>query len=210
MMGAAPPVNLGGEPAYGMTTTGPFDALSDEALMRLVQDDRQDAFAALMRRYEGPVYNFLRRMAGSPDDAADLYQETFLRVYAHRRRYQGGRPFRPWLYRIAANLASDRNRKRRRRPTVALEARPGHAARDVANGHSGPAERAAEREMADALAAAVASLPEKHRAVFLMARYQGMPYADIATALRIPVGTVKSRMNHAVKRLLADLGDWLP
>ncbi len=80
----------------------------DEELMAAVQDGDEHAFTTLVTRYERPLYGYLRRLVRSSTEAEDLFQEAFLRVYAHRRRYKRGHPFRPWLYRIATNLARDR------------------------------------------------------------------------------------------------------
>jgi RNA polymerase sigma-70 factor (ECF subfamily) len=187
------------------------DGPPDEALMLAVQRGDRAAFETIVRRYERRLYSFILRMVRRPQDAEDLAQEAFLRVYAHRARYCAWRPFRPWLYRIAANLCRDHGRRRRVRKALSLDA-PAAASGDdsarplgesVADAAAGPEATAAAREQVEALERAVAALPETHRAVFLMARYEGLAYADIARALGIPEGTVKSRMNTAVRRLLA-------
>jgi RNA polymerase sigma-70 factor (ECF subfamily) len=182
---------------------------SDESLMALWLDGHDAAFTVLIRRYEKPLFNFLRRMAGDASDAEDLFQEAFLRVHQYRRRYRAGAPFKPWLYCIAANLCRDRLRYRTRRPSVSLEAPLGETGSNLgdqipARGEAtdSPARRA---ETEARLEAALAALPVKHRTVFLMARYEEMPYDAIAGALKIPVGTVKSRMNKAVKCLMESM-----
>lgn len=183
----------------------------DESLMALWLDGHENAFAVLVRRYEKPLFNFLRRMAGNAGDAEDLFQETFLRVHQHRRRYRAGAPFKPWLYCIAANLCRDRLRYRARRPSVSLDAPIGESGDALGNQFTAPGENAdgpARRAETQArLERALATLPVKHRTVFLMARYEDMPYEEIANALGIPVGTVKSRMNKAVKCLMKALDD---
>ena len=171
--------------------------------------DRADAFAALVRRYERPLYVYAKRMLGSADEAEDVFQETFLRVHLNLERFRQGAPFRPWLYQIATNLCRDRLRWWRRRPQVSLYAPrggdpgAGTVADAVAAPGAGPDQRAREAELSARLEKAVAQLPVKQRAVFLMARYEGLPYGEIASALGIPLGTVKSRMNTAVQRLLS-------
>ena len=95
---------------------------TDEELMRRAAHGDEDAFALLVRRYESPLYGYLRRMLGNGADAEDAFQETFLRVHQHRSRYRQGAPFRPWLYQIATNLCRDRLRSRRRHPQVSLDA----------------------------------------------------------------------------------------
>jgi RNA polymerase sigma-70 factor, ECF subfamily len=188
------------------------DIPSDEALMAQVIEGDDDALATLIHRYEGPLFNYARKMLGNASDAEDVFQETFHRVHQHRRRFWRGSRFRPWLYRIATNLCKDRLRCRKRRPEVnasALE-RDGEwdGSDPVARRPSesmAPDEKAAANELADHMATALANLSVKHRAVFLMAPQDGMPYEEIAKTLRIPTGTVKSRMNKAVNQLMAAL-----
>jgi len=184
---------------------------SDEALIAQSRRGDAQAFAQLMRRYERPLFNYLRRMLGNGGEAEDMFQETFLRVHTHLDRFREGAPFRPWVYQIATNLCRDRLRYWRRRPHVSLDA-PSNAASDaraladrLPAREADPEAAACAAETAARLEAAVARLSAKHRAVFLMARYEGLPYEEIAKALRVPVGTVKSRMNTAVKELFAAL-----
>jgi RNA polymerase sigma-70 factor (ECF subfamily) len=187
-------------------------APSDEDLMRRAQQEDRAAFTMLMRRYERPLFNYLARMIGARADAEDLVQESFLRVHRHRDRYREGHPFRPWLYRIATNLAKDHLRYHSRRRHASLDAPvAGDADRllgdALADPGAGPRAIAEAAELQARLEAAVQSLPVKHRTVFLMARYDNMPYDEIARTLRVPVGTVKSRMNKAVNLVLRAVED---
>ncbi|HUW61387.1 MAG TPA: sigma-70 family RNA polymerase sigma factor [Candidatus Bathyarchaeia archaeon] len=181
----------------------------DAVLVDRARSGDADAFAALVRRYERPLYAYARRMLRSADEAEDVFQETFLRVHLHLDRFREGAPFRPWLYQIATNLCRDRQRWWRRRPQVSLDsARGGQPdaptyADTLAAPDPGPDRLAREAEAAERLENAVARLPVKQRAVFLMARYDGLSYDEISKILSIPVGTVKSRMNTAVNSLLA-------
>jgi len=192
----------------------PPDEASDERLIEQCRTGRRDAFETLVRRYEKPLYNYIRRMISNAPDAEDLFQETFLRVYKHLEKFRTDAVFRPWLYQIATNACRDHLRRRRRWPTVSLDA-PGQTdgvalVDRTASPTANPSQLAGESELAERLGAAVDRLPVKHRAVFLMARYDGMPYDEIARALRIPVGTVKSRMNKAVRVLLTELEEVAP
>jgi RNA polymerase sigma-70 factor (ECF subfamily) len=186
-----------------------LDNRTDEELIDLCREGHSAAFEVLVRRYEKRLFNYIRRMVSSAADADDLFQDTFLRVYKNLHRFRAGSPFRPWVYRIATNICRDHLRRRGRRPAVSLDAPAGpdgpsmldQMEAPVAN----PSEAAREAELRERLADAVDRLPVKHRAVFLMARYESLPYEEIARALRIPVGTVKSRMSKAVHLLLAEL-----
>ena len=183
---------------------------SDEALLALGDDA---GFERLVRRYERRLFNYARRVLGNSADAEDVVQETFLRVYGHRHRFRAGAAFRPWVYRIATNVCRDVLRKKKRRPTVSLDAGRGADGESaglgerMASGGPDPAAAAVGSETAARLAAAVEALPLKQRSVFVMARYDGLPYAEIAKALKVPVGTVKSRMNTAVNALMAAVGE---
>lgn len=182
---------------------------SDEALMERVRRGDESALAELIRRYEQPLFNYIAKMLGNRTDAEDIFQETFLRVHLHGNRFWFNAPFRPWVYRIATNLCKDRLRYRKRRPEVpasvlANEDWPDPLAHWEEH-RARPDEAAQVRERADAMKRALADLSIKHRAVFLMAHQEGLSYQEIARALRIPVGTVKSRMNKAVAQLLAVL-----
>ncbi len=194
---------------YREASDGATPAPSDEVLMALVKEGDESALADLLHRYEAPLFNYARKMLGNAADAEDVFQESFLRVYQHRARFRPGAPFRPWLYRIATNLCKDKLRYRKRRPEISVSSlsRPGEEmGHDPLSKKAGetiqPDEAAIAGELAARMETALASLSVKHRAVFLMAHQEGLSYAEIATALRIPTGTVKSRMNKAVRQLM--------
>ncbi len=184
--------------------------------MAAVCDDTPAAFDALVRRYETSLFNYACRLLDNREDARDVFQETFLRVYRHRARYRRGAPVRPWIYRIATNLCRDRLRARRRRPAVSLDASASSNSASkplretLADNRSDPAADARAGEVEARIRAALQKLPIKQRSVFVMARYQDMPYNEIARALFVPVGTVKSRMNKAVGFLMNELKDLAP
>lgn len=170
----------------------------DTVLMARAGQGDQHALAQLVKRYEKPLYNYILRMSGQHANAEDLFQETWLKVYRFRERYQEGKAFKPWLYQIATNVCRDWGRKRGRAKEVSLETVEGSlhiASRET------PLHQAQQHELAEALHHAIAELPEKQRSVFWMARYDEMTYDEIALTLDIPVGTVKSRINHAVRKL---------
>lgn len=173
------------------------------------------AFEQIVRRYEAPLFNFLRRMTGNAAEAEDVFQETMLRLYRSRDQYDPACPVRPWLYRIAANCCCDRLRYLRRRLAVSLDShggpeRDGSPLADrIPDGNAAPDAQVREAEVRERLERAVAKLPMKHRTVFLMARYEEMPYEAIGEILGIPIGTVKSRMNKAVRLLMNELKEYL-
>ncbi len=177
--------------------------------MRRTMAGEREAFDALVHRYERPLYGYLYRMLGNAEDAQDAFQEAFMKAYAHRARFRRGAAFRPWLYAIATNCCRDRLRRRRHRRALSLNARgPDDTValgERLAAHNPGPDAAAQAAETAQRLEAALERLPVKQRAVFVLARYEGLAYKDIAHALRIPVGTVKSRMKKATDFLMREI-----
>lgn len=183
--------------------------LSDEALLELHLEGCETAFALLLQRYERELYSYLRRMVVEPTLAEDVFQNTFFQVHQKRHLYASGRPFRPWLYTIATNQAIDalRRNQRHQRPSLDNEAETGKGSANgtlldvlasVAPDPHDAAERSERREL---IRRSVDTLAEHLRAVVVLSYYQGMKYKEIAEILDIPVGTVKSRLHAAIKRL---------
>ncbi len=178
---------------------------SDEALVLRLRAGDGAALRALMERYRGPLFGYLARMLGSAEDADDLFQEAFLRVLRHADRFDGGRRFRPWLYAIATNLVRNTWRARGHRDAASLD-RPveedgASLAALLAGPAAPPAEGAARAEAAAAVREAVGGLPEKGRDALVLFYFQGLSYDEVAQALDVPLGTVKSRIHNAVARL---------
>jgi RNA polymerase sigma-70 factor (ECF subfamily) len=185
------------------------DANPDEQLMLRCRRGDEEAFAALVRRYERELYGYLRRYLGDNALAEDVFQNTFLQVHLKRSQYDEGRPVRPWLYTIATRQAIDALRRQGRHQAVSLEqAREEDAGGEVLTlmegleGRDlGPPDHAEAEERRLLVRAAVDRLPDFLRQVLLLAYYQGLKYRDVADALGIPVGTVKSRLHAALARL---------
>lgn len=175
---------------------------SDGELMAQTCQGNRHALSILVKRYEKPLYNYILRMSGQHANAEDLFQETWLKVYRFKDKYKPDRAFKPWLYQIATNVYRDWGRKKGRAHEVPLES---VEATQSAPNRDNPSHASQRHELAVALKQAVEALPEKQRAVFWMARYEGMSYEDIAQSLEVPIGTVKSRMNHAVRQLRVSL-----
>ena len=165
----------------------------DHELMELIRCGDEDALAALVRRHQAPLLNFFRRLGVGTHDAEDLVQETMVRVFRCRHRYAHRAKFTTFLYRIARHAWIDRWRKANRRPLL----------EQAAGAEAEPADATSARRMGDRLDAptALGRLPEKLRTVIVLSIYQGLPYEEIAKTLRIPVGTVKSRVFLAMERL---------
>ena len=168
----------------------------DEELFLKFLDGEKDMFAALVKRYERPLTNFIYRLLGNKAEAEDVFQETFLRVYEKGGRFKGERKFRPWLYKIALNLARSSLRKRHRRRRL-----ENAAARDLAEVNFSSTHETERMETAAIIKKAVGRLPPRQKEVFVLYQYQGLSYQEIAQVLNRKLGTVKSQMHFALKNL---------
>ena len=168
----------------------------DEELVRLAAGGDEDAFAALVRRYEDKVYGLALRVLDSPEDAADAAQEAFLSAWRGLPAFRGEAGFSTWLYRLTMNAAVDSlRRNRRQRGQLSLD--DGERAPDLADGGPGPQERAEHAELREAVAAGLTQLSDDHRQVLVLREVRGLRYEEIAQVLALDLGTVKSRIARA-------------
>ncbi len=189
--------------------------MDDVGRMLAVKAGDLSAFEALVRTYQRPLTAFFDRLLNNPPLAEEFAQEVFCRIYQHREDYEAKASFPTYLYRVAKNLWIDHIRHRASAPrTLSLDVRDPEtdeplSAQVPGGGVPDPSQPMMERERAAAVRAAVASLPEKLRLVFVMGEGQGLSHLEISEALEIPVGTVKSRMHAAVLQLRTDLSSLL-
>jgi len=177
---------------------------SDEQLMTAVMVGDQVALAALVTRHHSPLLGYLYRLVGGDQQLAeDLVQETLLHVL-RQRTYQADRPFKPWLYRIATNLARDYFKSAAVRK-LWREGDEEEALLHLYDSEPSPEERALAAEQDSEVRAALTQLGEEYRVVLVLRFYQGFSLQEIAETLRIPLGTVKSRLSVGVHRLRAIL-----
>ncbi len=174
------------------------DGRCDEALMAAVSAGEQAALAALVERYHAPLLGYLYRLTGGNRPLAeDLVQETFLGLL-RRSGYQPHRPFKPWLYAVATNLARDHYRSAAvRHGTMDVDG----LSHDVQDTAAGPEERAIVAEEGYAVACAIARLGDEYRTVVLLRFYNGLSLREIAETLGVPLGTIKSRLSVGTRRL---------
>ena len=171
---------------------------TDEQLMAQVMRGDASALAPLVERYHGPLLGYLYRLTnGNRPLAEDLVQDTFVRVM-RQASFQAGRPFKPWLYAIATHLAYDHFRSAAARRTTALDDAPRAEPIDPAPGPEVLAQAASQGRQ---VAAAIGQLSEEYRAALLLRYYGGASMQEISAALRIPLGTVKSRLSVGTRRL---------
>ncbi|MHC4400428.1 MAG: RNA polymerase sigma factor [Planctomycetota bacterium] len=189
----------------------PWAEWSDEDLLleyRSVGD--RGAFEELVHRYERELYNYLRHYLGDAEMAEDAFQAAFLQVHLKCQQFEPGRKVRPWLYTVATNQGIDAKRRSRRHHMVSLNQRlqGGHqeegsgSLMELLDGHDpSPADELEWDEQRRFVREAVDRLPDSLRQVLLLVYYQGLKYREAAEVLAIPVGTVKSRLHAAIRRL---------
>lgn len=162
----------------------------DYSLMQAVQRGDMVAFNNLVDRYKDRLMNVIGRMLSSTEEAEDVVQETFVRVYQHRQSFNFQHCFSTWIYTIALNLARNELRKRKRFKFL-----------DITDMQGAEVELAVEMKLPSripqVLEAAIQNLPEKYRTAFMLRDIQEMPYEEVAKVLNVPLGTVKSRVNRA-------------
>jgi RNA polymerase sigma-70 factor, ECF subfamily len=167
------------------------------------------ALNVLMERHAQKLFHYLVRSLQDESDAADLAQETFVKVYQNRARFDPGQKFTTWLYAIASNLVRDRYRWRSRHPQVSLEAETDQietSLRDsVRNPGLAPDQSLQAEERAKAVRQAVAALPEEIRQPLILATYEELPQAEIAQILHCSVKAVETRIYRARQRLRESL-----
>lgn len=187
---------------------------TDEVLMMRLREGEEAALASLMVRWEAPVKSLLYRLLLNADEAAELAQEAFVKLYFQRTRFRPDARFGPWLLTIAANLARNRRRWWRRHPTVSLDApvdgqEAPLPAWEVVDPSLGPVERALRAERAAAVRRAVAALPHELREVVVLVELEQLAHAEVAGILGCTAKAVEMRLYRARERLRRTLGGTL-
>lgn len=184
------------------------DELSDHDLMAAAKSGDEDAFAAIVDRYRNQITNFLYRILNDYEEAVDLAQETFVRVYFALERYHTQYAFSTYIYRIASNLAISEIRKRKRRRLISLTGLL--RSDDGDGGDLDPPddriladEQMLDAEIARATARAIVALPEKYRVPVILRDVQGLSYDEVAEIMQLGLGTTKSRISRG-RGLLKD------
>ncbi|MGN6543424.1 MAG: RNA polymerase sigma factor [Aureliella sp.] len=185
------------------------ECTSDEELLLAYRDGSDlTGLETLVQRYQHELYSFLRRYLGDDALAEDAFQLTFLQVHKKAALFDGTRRFRPWLYGVATNQAIDLKRREKRRRHRSLDV-PGTNADLRESTHASalpdPREDAIDpliaSEQSEQIRAALDELGEPGRSALELVYLQGMQYRDAAAVLNVPVGTVKSRVHTAIRKL---------
>ena len=197
--------------------TEQVEPAADNVLVEEFIAGNDAAFTQLVTRYKDPIINYINMMIGNYDIAADLSQETFLRVYKNIGRYNNLYQFSTWIYRIATNLAIDEIRYRKRRGQVFYrnvwdnQTDGATEERELALQDSGrsPSDEVLRKESGHVLGDAIRSLPPKYRTAFVMKEVQELPYEEIARVLKTSSGTIKSRLHRARELLQRKLEHYM-
>lgn len=186
----------------------------DRELVDRWQAGDESAFEVLIRRHERRVFGLLLRMLGNVQDAEDVTQETFLNLHRHGHRFRSQARFSTFLYRVAVNAALNRRRSLgRRRARIEALSRRQDAGDDLPEAPRGPEDAAAGGQIQERVQREILTLPPHLRLPLVLFDIEGLSYADVAGALRLPEGTVKSRIHrarHALRERLRDLVDVAP
>lgn len=187
-------------------TVVPIENLSDHQLIEAVKKGDESAFGEIMRRYRSPITNYIYRYLNDYEEAVDLAQETFVRVYFALERYHTEYAFSTYIYRIATNLAISEIRKRKRRKLVSLTGLFQFDNEDTQDFNPPdekpkPDETLIESEQSQTIAKAISALPEKYRAPIILRDVEGKSYEEVAQIMELGLGTTKSRISRARKLL---------
>lgn len=170
--------------------------MTDRDLVRRAGRGDQEAFAELVRKYENQIFSLARRMCTDPDDAADVAQEAFLAAWKGLPNFRQEAEFSTWLYRLATNAAIDHLRKaKKQRGDLSLDDEA--LSLDTADSGPTPHQAAESRELRRAVSQAMDQLSDDHRQVLVLREVRQLSYEEIARALDMDLGTVKSRISRA-------------
>jgi RNA polymerase sigma-70 factor (ECF subfamily) len=181
-----------------------FSQTDEQAMWSVQMNDDHAAFARLVQRWEEPIFRLCARMMGNEHQAEDLRQETFARVYTHRREFRTDAKFSTWLWRIALNLCYDELRKRRRHGEYPLEDDSGgriDSIREYAADEPSPDLQAVTQEENEIVRQALRRLPETGRTVLALRYGEGLKLREIADILETSEATVSYRIANALDQM---------
>ncbi len=172
----------------------------DSALVEAARAGSAEAFGVLVERYRAPLVRLAYRLTRDRDEAKDIAQDVFLRAFRRLDDFRPERPFARWMFVIARNASLDTIRRRRREAALA-------AGTEERSFEPGPEDVALRNDAAVRVHAALEALPSKYRDVLELYYVSDLRYRDIALALEIPIGTVKTYISRAKRRLRAELAE---
>jgi len=187
----------------------------DIRLMLRVRDDDPAAFGELVEQYQQRLVTIMHHLVGNREEAEDLAQEVFLRVYRTRKKYRARAKFSTWLFTIANNLALNALRSRQRKPAIPLDVRdsgplgPRPAEQLVRDRENQPGERMQQQELAAMVQRALGNLNERQRAAVVLNKFEDMNYVEIAEVMDLTTKAVKSLLSRARENLRQALKQYI-
>jgi RNA polymerase sigma-70 factor, ECF subfamily len=176
-------------------------SLSDEDLMAEAAEGSERAFSELVGRYRSRVLNLVSRLLNDREASDDISQEVFVRVFLHRKNYRRGAKFSTWLFTIAANLAKNEIRRRKRRRNWSsldeLQEQLHDSSLQLMDPRGNREAEVDSAQIQGIVGEAITTLPERYRLALVLRDVEGLAYEEIAQVLGIPGGTVRSRINRA-------------
>ncbi len=190
---------------------------SDIELVEKVQGGDEAAFRLLFDRYHRRAFAVAFGVVKNRQDALDVVQDAFIKVHRHIANFQGSSSFYTWLYRIVMNLSIDHVRRAKKGRDLDYDDKVGRDEGELAGDGSllprildgNPGKTVLRKELSLAIQAALEELPDYHRAVILLREVEGLSYEEMAKMLKVPKGTIMSRLFHARRKMQASLGEYL-
>ena len=189
---------------------------TDTELMLRYQKGEVRAFEYLLDRYQGPIFNFILRSVRSRALAEELTQETFVRVIKNAQKYKKKAKFTTWLYTIARNICIDQSRRAKHRKTESLDKKLGQGESSqtlldrMSDNQPSPAHASSNKELQSSLLAALDTLGDEQREVFVLRQIQQLSFKEIAEVVGVSENTIKSRMRYALEKLRLELAELAP
>ena len=171
--------------------------LTEKELISLLKKGDRDAFNELVARYQNKVINISYNLLSDSEDALDASQEVFIKIYRNISTFRESSSLSTWIYRITVNICRDTLRKRQRTADTVSITGEDDETQDIPDTGSSPELMTEHTELQLAVRRAIAELSDEYKTVLTLCDIEGMSYDDISAILRIPTGTVKSRLNRA-------------
>ena len=179
--------------------------IDENILIDKAKDGNVEAFEEIVNIYQKKVYNIALRMLGNREDANELAQEVFIKVYKALPSFKGNSSFSTWLYRVTMNVCTDELRKRKNKNVVYLEEKVNYnneeIDRQIEDESLGPPEQYEKKRLREAVIKSINLLPQDQKIVIVLRDIHGFDYRQISEILKCPEGTIKSRLNRARKAL---------
>lgn len=178
---------------------------AEKVLVQRAKDGDVTAFETLIQEYQKRIFSIAYRMMQNQEDAADLTQEIFLKLFQNLDKFRGNSQFSTWVYRVATNTCLDALKKAKRQTAYSLdkeiETEEGTLLGELPDKGPSPQELAEKKAILEAVRLGIAKLSKEHQRVMILRELEGLSYEEIAQILNCSVGTVKSRINRARENL---------